>query len=50
MAPSILDTSVYECVGEWVNVTSGVKRFERSVGWKSAVEKVCLPYFKTSYV
>ena len=30
--------SVYECVFEWLNVTSVVKCFELSIDWKSAVE------------
>ena len=29
---------LYECVCEWVNVTSVVKHLEQSVGWKSTVE------------
>ena len=40
--------SVYECVCEWVNVTSVVKVFEQSVYWKSAVEmQVHLPFTGT---
>ena len=42
--------SVYECVCEWVYLTSVVKHFERSVDWKSAIEvQVHLPFYLSHF-